>query len=106
LIIRKNGKYFLSSFGKIIYEAQMIIGISIQNYWKLKAVDSIDPSSASPQLPTEEYDKLIASLFESDDLKDILLDHKNKDIEGDKKEQVHNNRELMLSASKSTQFDR
>jgi predicted transcriptional regulator len=64
LIIRKNGKYFLSSFGKIIYEAQMIIGISIQNYWKLKAVDSIDPSSASPQLPTEEYDKLIASLFE------------------------------------------
>ena|SRR2546426_12691712 len=64
LIIRKNSKHFLSSFGKIVYETQMIIGEGIQNYWKLKAIDSIDASSASPQLPTEEYNRLIAALIE------------------------------------------
>ena len=38
----------------------LIIGKGIQNYWKLNAIDSIDSSSASPQLPTEEYNRLIA----------------------------------------------
>ena len=59
LIIRKNGKYFLTSFGKVVYEAQMIIGKGIQNYWKLKAIDSIESSPDSPQLPSEEYNSLL-----------------------------------------------
>src|SRR6266516_3828493 len=41
LITRSNGKYSLTSFGKIVYEAQILIGKAKQNYWKLKAIDSI-----------------------------------------------------------------
>src|SRR6266571_5837790 len=53
LIIRKNGKYLLTSFGRVVYEAQMIIGRGIQNYWKLKAIDSIESPPNSPRLPAE-----------------------------------------------------
>jgi predicted transcriptional regulator len=45
LIIRRNGNYFLTSFGKVVYEAQMLIGKAKQSYWKLKAIDSIESSS-------------------------------------------------------------
>jgi predicted transcriptional regulator len=41
LILRKNGKYFLTSFGKVVYEAQDLIGKAIQHLSKLKAIDSI-----------------------------------------------------------------
>src|SRR5438874_8869481 len=44
LITRTNGKYSLSSFGKIAYEAQTLIGKAKQNYWKLKAIGSIESS--------------------------------------------------------------
>src|SRR5690348_17019469 len=42
LILRKNGKYFLSSFGWIVYEAQELIGKAIEHLSKLKAIDSIE----------------------------------------------------------------
>jgi len=44
LIMRKNGDYFLTSFGKVVYEAQSLIENARQNYWKLKAIDSIESS--------------------------------------------------------------
>jgi hypothetical protein len=73
------------------------------------SIDSIDSSSASPQLPTEEYNRLIAALIESDDIKYILLGYKNNDIDAAEKEQVFNSQELVLSAPakvSSMQFDR
>ncbi len=42
LIKRQNGKYFLTSFGKIIYDFQEKIQKAVQNYWKLKALDSFE----------------------------------------------------------------
>jgi predicted transcriptional regulator len=42
LISRKNGKYFLTSFGKIVYEAQELIGKAVQYYPKFQAIDSIE----------------------------------------------------------------
>jgi len=44
VIMRKNGNYFLTSFGKVVYEAQSLIENARQNYWKLKAIDSIESS--------------------------------------------------------------
>ena len=35
LVIRKSGNYFLSSFGKVVYEAQMLIEKGIQNLKQL-----------------------------------------------------------------------
>jgi predicted transcriptional regulator len=35
LIRRRNGKYFLTLMGKIVYEAHMTIGKALNYYWKL-----------------------------------------------------------------------
>jgi hypothetical protein len=95
LIIRKNGKYLLTSFGKVVYEAHMIIGKGIQNYWKLKAIDSIESPPNSPRLPAEEYNKFIDTLVDCSDIKDILL--RNNNITTTQKEKVDNNQELIVS---------
>ena len=47
LVIKQRGKYFLTSLGKLVYEAHMLIGKAIETYWKLKAIDSIELSSTN-----------------------------------------------------------
>ena len=94
LIIRKNGTYFLSSLGKIVYEAQILIGKGIENFWKLKAIDSIELSPDSPRSPAEEHKRIIDTLVDRNDIKDILLDHNNK-ILVTQKEKVYNSQELI-----------
>jgi predicted transcriptional regulator len=41
LIRRKNGRYFLTSFGKIVYESQVLIGKAVQYASKLEALRDI-----------------------------------------------------------------
>lgn len=78
LIKRRNKKYFLTSLGKIVYDAQLLIGKALGSYWKLAAIDSFEMSS--PNLPVEEYDKIIDSLIEGDsEIKGILLRYRNND---------------------------
>src|SRR5919198_862407 len=62
LIKRKNGKHTLTAFGKIIYDTQITIENAINNYWKLKAIDSLEMSN---DLPAEERQKLIDNLIEN-----------------------------------------
>jgi hypothetical protein len=71
LISRINGKYFLTSFGKVVYEAQILIGKAKQNFWKLRAIDSIISSARG--MSSEERSKIIETLIVEDDLKEILL---------------------------------
>ena len=47
LIRRKNGRYFLTLLGKIVYEAHMTIGKALNYYWKLQALESIQTSSTA-----------------------------------------------------------
>src|SRR5947209_90721 len=92
LVIRKNGNYFVTSFGKIAYNVPLMIGNAVANYWKLKALDSFKlSSSASPQLPVEEYDRVIDTLLDgNDEIKDILHRNNNKnDITASRKEEVY-----------------
>ena len=46
LIHRKKGKYYLTTFGKIVYDALMHVQLKIEyaitNIWKLKAIDSLE----------------------------------------------------------------
>jgi hypothetical protein len=69
LIKRKNGKHTLTAFGKIIYDTQITIENAINNYWKLKAIDSLEMSD---DLPADERKKLIANLIENDSIREIL----------------------------------
>ena len=96
LIKRKSGKYFLTSLGIVVYEAQILIGKGIQNYWKLKAIDSIESPPNSPRLPVEEYNRIIDSLVDCNDIKEILL-HNNNDIAATHKEKVYNNNDITVT---------
>lgn len=76
LIQRKNKKYFLTSLGKIVYEAQAIIENALNDYWKLKAIDSIlllEHDGPNVELPTEERSKILDSLMDNKEIKKILL---------------------------------
>jgi hypothetical protein len=73
LIRRKNGRYFLTLLGKIVYEAQMTVGKALNYYWKLQALESIQQSSSSAGLPKEELSKLVNTLIDNHQIKDILM---------------------------------
>jgi hypothetical protein len=70
LVVRRDGKYFLTSLGKIIYDAQKMIGNAVGDYWKLKAVDTLEMTD---QLPKEEYNKIINALIENEKIKEGLI---------------------------------
>ena len=69
LIKRKSGKHTLTAFGRVIYDTQVTIENAISNYWKLKAIDSLEMSD---DLPIEERKKLIDNLIENNGIREIL----------------------------------
>lgn len=73
LVTRKSGKYFLTSFGKVVYESHKLIGIAVENYWKLKAMDSIETLIPYDEVSAEERKRIIDALFGRNDIKNIVL---------------------------------
>lgn len=75
LIRRSNGIYSLTSLGKVVHTAQSLVGEAVDNYWKLKAIDSIESSENNNNaFSTEERKKLMDSLIDKEsEIKDILL---------------------------------
>ena len=75
LIRRHNGVYSLTSLGKIVYSAQKLIAEAVENYWKLKAIDSIESSEhKNNTFSMQERKQIMDSLIETDsEIKDILL---------------------------------
>lgn len=69
LVKRKSGKHTLTAFGRVIYDTQVTIENAISNYWKLKAIDSLEMSD---DLPVEERKKLIDNLIENNGIREIL----------------------------------
>jgi hypothetical protein len=93
LIVRNSRKYFLTSFGKVVYEAQMIIGKAVEAYWKLKAIDSFETSFGSPRIPAQEYSRIIDTLMEgNNEIKEILL----KNMRNTQKDEDSNKEELII----------
>jgi predicted transcriptional regulator len=70
LVRRKNGKYILTTFGKIVYESKVTIENALNNYWKLKAIDSLETSN---EVPKEEQQKLIETLVDNEEIREILV---------------------------------
>ena len=75
LIRRSNGIYSLTSLGKVVHTAQSLVGEAVDNYWKLKTIDSIESSENNNNaFSTEERKKLMDSLIDKEsEIKDILL---------------------------------
>ncbi len=70
LVRRKNGKYILTTFGKIVFESKVTIENALNSYWKLKAIDSLETSN---EVPKEEQEKLIATLLDNEEIRGILV---------------------------------
>ena len=73
LIRRRKGKYSHTLVGKIVYDAHLNIGKALSYYWKLKAIESIEMSSAGTRLPKEELTQLIDDLIDNHFIKDFLI---------------------------------
>src|SRR5919204_1437814 len=71
IVKRKSGRYNLTAFGKIVYDAQATIENAINNYWKLKAFDSI--IEISDEVPKEEFNKIVDILIDNHQIKDRLI---------------------------------
>lgn len=69
LIRRNRGRYFLTAFGKVVYDAYMTIHKSLLYYWKLKAIDSIQTTDISEQ----DFSTLVDTLIDNYQLKDIFM---------------------------------
>jgi predicted transcriptional regulator len=71
LVKRKKGKLLLTAFGSVVYHAEFQIEKAVKNYWKLKAVDSIQ---SSKQISVKERSKIIKSVINDEKLERILLE--------------------------------
>jgi predicted transcriptional regulator len=60
LVRRMNGKYFVTSFGKVVFKAQELIAMAAQYSLKLK----------SPEFPAAELSKIIDTLISNSEIKE------------------------------------
>ena len=68
LIKRQSGRYYLTPFGKVIYCCIMIAKNAIKDYYKLKAVESMEGSDFS----NEEFSKVVNALIDNQQVKEFL----------------------------------
>jgi predicted transcriptional regulator len=69
IICRVGDRYSLTAFGRIVYNSKIIIDNAIENYWKIKAIDSLE---VSHELPKNEQDKLVEMLIHDQEVKKLL----------------------------------
>lgn len=73
LITRQRGKYYLTSLGKIVSFYQFRMGRALNNFWKLKALDSISNETANDLRLKQVYLDLVNSLIDDVEIREILI---------------------------------
>ena len=69
LIQKTNGRYRLTSFGKVIFDWHVVIRDTIaKEYWKLRAIDMLGSSG----IPDSERSKMMDTLIENEKLRQFL----------------------------------
>jgi predicted transcriptional regulator len=69
LIRRKDNVYSLTTFGKIFYDAVKTIENALNNFWRMRAIDSLEIADG---IPPEEHQRLIETLLKDQEIKTIL----------------------------------
>ncbi len=77
LIGKDKARYSVTSFGRVVHHSLSLTETAIDNYWKLKAVDSVLNSKEDHNLPEEEHQKIVESLIDNKEIKDLLMAPKN-----------------------------
>jgi predicted transcriptional regulator len=71
LIKREEGKYTMTTFGRIIYHISLAaMENAVNNYWKLKAIESL---RMSKDIPAAECKKIIDRFIDNPEIKDIFV---------------------------------
>jgi predicted transcriptional regulator len=73
LIKRNKGKFSLTTLGTVVYHAQIEIEKAVKNYWKLKAIDSIQSST---DIGEQERVKLIKTILDDSTIENVLVKNK------------------------------
>jgi hypothetical protein len=81
LVKRINGRYRLTTFGKVVYSALAKAQIAVANHWKLKTIDLLEDSN---DLLSEEHKKFINSSLDNQEIKAILVPDNDNDINNKK----------------------
>jgi hypothetical protein len=80
LIMRRKGKYLLTSFGKIFYNSALLIEASCNNYWKLWALDC---TVIQREFQFTDFSRLVNALVDNDRIKEIILNSNHRQISED-----------------------
>ena len=73
LIKRTNGKYFLTTFGKIIHEHYVGIQNAVNAYSKLRALDEILKNDNKVDFSTKQRFEIIERLIQDAEIKKSIL---------------------------------
>ena len=79
LVKKRSGRYFLTSYGKVIHASLNIMNKASLNYHKLVAIDAIEASNVNSSFPEEERKNIVQILIQNKQVRDILL---NGDVLG------------------------
>ena len=70
LIKRNKGRFSLTCLGVVVYHAQLVVEKGVNNFWKLKAIDSIQSSA---EIGQQERTKLIKTIIADSGIENILM---------------------------------
>ena len=73
LVQRIKGSFSLTCLGAVVYHAQLIVEKGVNNYWKLKAIDSMQSSA---EIGQNERMKLIKTIIDDSGIESILVAQK------------------------------
>ncbi len=69
LISKANGKYHLTSFGKVVFDWHLVLlQVISEEYWKLRALDVLDSSG----IPESERSKIMDVLVKNEKLRQFI----------------------------------
>jgi DNA-binding HxlR family transcriptional regulator len=73
LVKKRSGRYFLTSYGRIIRSSLDIMNKASLYYTKLAAIDAIEASNINNTFPEEERKNIVQILVQNKQVRDILL---------------------------------
>jgi DNA-binding HxlR family transcriptional regulator len=73
LVKKQSGRYFLTSYGRIIRSSLDIMNKASLYYTKLAAIDTIEASNVNNTFPEEERKNIVQILVQNKQVRDILL---------------------------------
>ena len=70
VVQRNKGRFSLTCLGAVVNHAQTIMEAGVNNFWKLKAIDSIQSSG---EIGEHERTKLIKTIIDDNQIESILV---------------------------------